>query len=82
VTNLRRRGVELGDLERAVLLQLDGSRDLDAVLGAVVGQVVSGDFDLSLEGKPVRDPVVLRDALEGGIETAIRNLVSFALLAG
>ena len=82
VTSLRRRVVQLGELERAVLLELDGSRNLDGILDRVTARVLSGDVELSLEGKAVHDPAVVRSALEVEIEPAVRALSEIALLAG
>ena len=82
MTNLRRRAVELADLERAVLLLLDGTRDLAAVTEALVGRVFSGGFDLNLDGRTVRDPEIVQRVIADGIGTAVRNLEASALLAG
>ena len=82
VTSLRRRAVDLAEFDRAVLLQLDGSRDHDAVLDGVVAEVLSGDFDLSQEGQPIREPEAIRALFEKEIEPALRRLAADALLAG
>jgi methyltransferase-like protein len=74
--------VELADLERAVLLLLDGTRDLAAVAEALVGLAVSGGFDLNLEDRTVRDPEIVRGEIAGRIGPAVRNLEASALLAG
>jgi methyltransferase-like protein/SAM-dependent methyltransferase len=81
VTNLRRRSVELSDFDRAVLLLLDGSRDLDGVLEALVGQVLAGDFELSREGEAVRDPRAIREAFAGEIGAIVRRFATSALLS-
>ena len=82
VTSLRRRVVEVGELERAVLLELDGSRDLSGVLDRVTARVLAGEVELSLEGRTVHDPAVARAALAAEIEPAVRALAEKALLAG
>ena len=80
VTNLRRRSVDLADFERAVLLLLDGTRDLDAVTEALVGQVHSGGSQLRREGKAVRDPRAIRKAFGGEIAAVVRRFATSALL--
>lgn len=80
VTNLRRRSVDLTDFERAVLLLLDGTRDLDAVTEALVGQVHSGGSQLRREGKAVRDPRAIRKAFGGEIAAVVRRFATSALL--
>ncbi|HYN42557.1 MAG TPA: hypothetical protein VE129_12315, partial [Thermoanaerobaculia bacterium] len=82
VTSLRRRAVELGEFDRAVLLQLDGTRDLNGVVDALVEETLSGRFDMSRDGEPVRDPELIRAAFASEIETAIRRLASEGLLVG
>jgi methyltransferase-like protein/2-polyprenyl-3-methyl-5-hydroxy-6-metoxy-1,4-benzoquinol methylase len=81
VTNLRRRGVDLAELDRAVLLLLDGTRDLDAVLESLVGQVLSGDFLLSQDGKALRDPRAARKVFAGEVGAIVRRFAASALLA-
>lgn len=81
VTNLRRRGIDLTDFDRAVLLLLDGTRDLDGVAAALVGQVLSGDVQLSREGKAMRDRRAIRKAFAGEIGAIVRRFAASALLA-
>ena len=80
VTNLRRRSVDLTDFERAVLLLLDGTRDLDAVTEALVGQVLSGDVQLGQKGKAMRDPRAIRKAFAGEVGAVVRRFATSALL--
>jgi hypothetical protein len=63
-------------------VQLDGSRDLAAVLEAIVAQVLAGDLDLCLEGRPLHDPGAVREAFAGEIGPTVHGLAAFALLAG
>lgn len=81
VTNLRRRGVDLADIDRAVLLLLDGTRDLDAVVEALVGQVLSGSLQLNREGRAMRDPRAIRRVFAGEIGAIVRRFAASALLA-
>ncbi len=80
VTNLRRRSVDLTDFERAVLLLLDGTRNLDAVTEALVGQVHSGGSQLRREGKAMRDPRAIRKAFAGEVGAIVRRFATSALL--
>ena len=80
MTNLRRRSVDLTDFERAVLLLLDGTRDLDAVLEALVGQVLSGSVQLSRKDRAMRDPMAIRKAFAGEVGAVVRRFATAALL--
>jgi methyltransferase-like protein len=82
VTSLRRRSVELHEFDRAVLMQLDGTRDLDGVLDALVEETLSGRFDMSRNGEPVRDRETIRAAFASELEAAVRRLAFEALLVG
>lgn len=82
VTSLRRRSVELEEFGRAVLLQLDGTRDMNGVLDALVEETLSGRFDMRRDGEPVRDPELIRAAFASEIEATVRRLASEALLVG
>ena len=72
--------MELAEFDRAVLLQLDGTRDFRAVLEELVQKVLARDFDLSQQGEPVRDPEVIRAAFAGEVERAVRRLARSAML--
>lgn len=80
VTNLRRRSVDLTEFERDVLLLLDGTRDLDAVLEALVRQVLSGGVQLRREGRAMRDPRAIRKAFAGEVGAVVRHFATSALL--
>jgi methyltransferase-like protein len=82
VTSLRRRAVDLAEFDRAVLMQLDGSRDVEAILEALVKEVLSGDFDLSQEGQQIQDPEAIRALFAGEVEPALCRLAGDGLLAG
>ena len=82
VTSLLRRRVELDELGRAVLLELDGTRDEAEVLDAVVARVCSGALELSDESGPVREAAAASALLGGEIRPAIARLARLALLAG
>ncbi len=80
VTNLRRRSVDLTEFERDVLLLLDGTRDLEAVLEVLVGRVLSGGVQLKREGKAMRDPRAIRKAFAGEVGAVVRHFATSALL--
>jgi len=82
VTNLCRRPVNLEEFDRAVLLQLDGTRDLATVVEALVEEVVAGRFDLSRDGEPVRDAELVRSLFSNEAPAAARRLAALGLLAG
>jgi len=82
VTSLARRRVELDELARAVLLELDGAHTEAEVLDAVVARVCSGSLELSDESGPVREAAAARALLAGEIRPAIERLARLALLAG
>jgi len=82
VTSLLRRRVELDELARAVLLELDGTRDEEEVLAAVVARVCSGALELSDASGPVREEGVARALLAGEIRPAIGRIARLALLVG
>ncbi len=82
VTSLLRKRVELDELARSVLLELDGTRTEADVLDAVVARVCSGALELSDESGSVREAAAARALLAGEIRPAFERLASLALLAG
>ena len=76
-----RKRVELDELGRAVLLELDGTRSEAEVLDAVVARVCSGSLELSDASGPVREDGAARALLGGEIRPAIERLARLALLA-
>lgn len=82
VTNLCRRPVTLEEFDRAVLLQLDGTRDQPAVVDVLVGEVLAGRFELSRDGAAVTDASFLRGLFAEGVAESVRRLATLALLAG
>lgn len=80
VTNLLRRRVDLDELARAVLVELDGTRTERDVLDAIVARLGSGALELSDGSGPVRDEVAARELLGGEIRPALERLARVALL--
>lgn len=81
VTNLLRRRIGLDELNRAVLVLLDGSRTAGDVLDAIVARVAAGELELRDGSRAVRDEPEARAALAGAIEPVLRRLAGAGLLA-
>ncbi len=80
VTTLRHRMARLNNFERQVVTLLDGSRDRDAVLAALVDTVARGEVDLEHEGQPLRDLEQVRGLMADWVEPTLRRLGETALL--
>jgi len=80
VPNLRHRNVQLIEPVRLVLRHLDGSRDADALVEEMTGQVLSGQLDLQHEGQPVRDPEKVRHACRAALGHILPALAKNAFL--
>ena len=82
VTNLRHKVVPLSDFDRLVLRQLDGRRDWFAILDALDQAVSSGAFPLSQDGRPLTDPLRIRQVLGKSLDPSLTRLAAGALLVG
>jgi uncharacterized linocin/CFP29 family protein len=80
VTNLRRRTVELNELDRVVLGRLDGTHDRSSVLEAIKSLVASDDFTIYEGDQPIRDLAKIDEILSAELEPSLRRLASLALL--
>lgn len=80
VTSRRHRGVQLSEFDRVVLRHLDGSRDRAALLQALVGLVLAGDFDLQQGDQAVRDPGLIRTMFDAALDACLQKLALAALL--
>jgi methyltransferase-like protein len=80
VTNLCHRPVELGPLERAVLRQLDGTRDRAALLTTLTDLVTGGALTIRADGKPLQEPAQVRRVLELALPRWLDALAAQALL--
>jgi methyltransferase-like protein len=80
ITNLCHRPVELGLFERAVLRQLDGTRDRAALLTTLADLVTGGALTIRADGKPLQEPAQVRRVLEMALPRWLDALASMALL--
>jgi methyltransferase-like protein len=80
VTNLLHRAVELPDLERLLLRQLDGRRDRPALVEVLTEAVTSGAFRLEKDGQPQHDRAAARAVFAAWLEPALARLANAALL--
>ena len=80
VTNQRHEVVILDDLSLRLLSLLDGERDREALLGALVDLAVQGTLVVEQGGTPVSDRGRLRGLLGPAFEHALANLARCALL--
>lgn len=72
--------VEMGDLERAVLTLLDGTRDRPALAEAVAERAVREGMLKDAEGRVVTDPRTVREVVEANLEGALARIAESALL--
>jgi SAM-dependent methyltransferase/methyltransferase-like protein len=80
IANLRHHVVGLEGLDRILLPYLDGSRDREALLGALTEAVLSGELDMRQGDKPLRDRDAIRELLAGSLEDCLQRLAKGALL--
>ncbi|KAA0254959.1 methyltransferase domain-containing protein [Acidobacteria bacterium ACD] len=72
--------VEMGDMERAVLTLLDGTRDRPALAVAVAERAVREGMLKDAEGRVVTDPRKVREVVEANLEGALGRIAESALL--
>jgi methyltransferase-like protein len=80
VASFRHFVVDLNPFERALLAQLDGARDLPALIDALSRKIVSGELDAQQGGQPVRDPVLARRIVAASLEPSLARLAKAAVL--
>lgn len=80
VTNTRHETVQLTDLERHVLIRLDGQRDSDALLSALVDLTCAGSLVVRDKGQPITDPGLTRQVLSMMLGQTLERLQQHALL--
>jgi methyltransferase-like protein/SAM-dependent methyltransferase len=76
VANLNHRVVELSELDRVVLQQLDGTRDREAL----VERLAATGLEIKRDGRRVDDPAERRRSLADALEPSLRRLAVSALL--
>lgn len=80
VTSLRHESVQLTDLERALVRQLDGRRERGELLAGLVAMAESGALIVHEGGQAVRERGRLAQQLAGAMEGALESLARRALL--
>ena len=76
VTNLRHEELEIDDLDRVLILNMDGSRSVDEVVDAGLVALTDGTVEVEVDGEPVTDDDLLREL----VETKIQRLVNRGLV--
>lgn len=82
ITNLRHERVELDDMARFLLRQLDGTRDRAALFDSVAKPLRAGTLVLRQNDAPVPDPAQAEAILAEELDTTLRWLAYAALLVG
>ena len=82
VTNLRHESVTLHELLRRLLPVLDGTRDIDALVGHVVKLAQEGNVEVrEHEGGPVvTDPAAMERIMRRAVEVDLEELARISLL--
>jgi len=80
VTNLRNETVALDDLDRQVLLHLDGTRNCGDLLQMLVGLVERGILRVDEKDRPAPSAARVREILESAVDRELPKLASLALL--
>ena len=80
VANLRHENIALTNTDRHILSLLDGRRERAALMDALVGMVETGQIQITVEGRPVRDKPQLRSVLDGLIDASLKRLASVGLI--
>lgn len=80
VTNQRHELISLNDLDRQVLLLLDGSRNRFALLEALTNRMANGAFTVQQAAQPVQSREGLRKALNDALDQSLAGFMNRALL--
>ena len=80
LTNLRHYIVNVNDLDRMVLSQLDGSRDVPRLVDAIEKAIDDGDLRLEKDGQASADGINMRGILEQEMPAILQRLAKRALL--
>jgi methyltransferase-like protein/SAM-dependent methyltransferase len=82
LTNLRHELVTVSEFERHALRLLDGSRDVAALIDALLQVVQTGGLNVSENGAAITDPARLRAILRDALDQQLPRIVNAALLVG
>ena len=80
VTNFHHIVVNLTDFEHLVIRQLDGTRDRDAIVEALVRAVQAGEFTLQQDGRVLQEADAIRPILARSLDPCLKRLANTALL--
>lgn len=80
VTNLYHQGVTMDQFPRDLLGYLDGRHNLQDLLDVAVESVDKGLLEVSVDGKPVKDPHSLREHLPPLLDSHLKLFARTALL--
>ena len=76
VTNLRHEELEIDDLDRVLIVHMDGSQTVENVVQAGLRALTDGTVEVEVDGEPVTDIELLRDL----VETKIGRLINRGLV--
>jgi methyltransferase-like protein/SAM-dependent methyltransferase len=82
VTNRRHETVMLDDLQRQILIALDGTRTTDQIIELVTELVVSGKLVIHHQQRRIVDAAEVRAIIADNISGFIQNLANMSLLVG
>ena len=82
ITNLRHDGIDMSDVSRRLLGLMDGTRDRAQLLEELVRHVTEDGLVVLDEGKPVREPRLIREVLQARLEETLQAAAKSALLTG
>jgi methyltransferase-like protein len=80
VTNLRHESVALAELERRILLHLDGTRGSSELLELLLGLVQQGELTVDEQGHRAESADRIRELLARAVDRGLSQLASVALL--
>jgi methyltransferase-like protein/2-polyprenyl-3-methyl-5-hydroxy-6-metoxy-1,4-benzoquinol methylase len=80
VTNLRHEPVTLPELERRLLLNLDGTRGRPELLEMLLGLVHRGELQVEQQGQRVEPKARVQELLANAVDRGLTQLVGLALL--
>src|SRR5262249_39516524 len=75
VANLKHELGTLGDFERHLVRNLDGTKDRTALIDIITGLVTQGVLTANVNGQPVTDPVEVRKLMSAAVDEALSRLV-------
>ncbi len=70
----------LDEMERRVAERLDGETAVNDLVPAIALQAAAGDPPITLEGKPISDPLLLKPMIEVMVRRSVDKLAAWGLL--